>query len=472
MKIHFLGAAQTVTGSQHLLEVNGRRLLLDCGLYQGRRAESFETNRNFAFDPASLDAVIVSHAHIDHSGNLPNLVKKGYAGKIYTTDVSSHLMDIMLLDSAHIQEADAEYLNRKRKGREPAVVPLYTKADADAACQLFRGVHYNQPFEPIPGVTATLVEAGHILGSASVVLDIQEGRRKLRLWYSGDIGRLELPLVRDPVLPQEADYLIMECTYGDKQHEDPQDGYNQLRDAVRRAVERGGKVIVPAFAVGRTQELVYNLHLMYESGELPRVPVFVDSPLAVSVSDIFRGHQEYFDEETWAFIREEKKPALSFKELKYIRSVEDSKALNDRDEPMIIISASGMAETGRILHHLKNNIEDRRNLVLIVSYQAPHTLGRRLAEGEKRVRIFGEWYTRRAEVIQLDGYSAHAGQDFLTEYALASKQTLKGVFLVHGEETPARALTEKLTAQGLKKVVYPKKGRVVELGVFGHGPAG
>ncbi|RPI80396.1 MAG: MBL fold metallo-hydrolase, partial [Chloroflexi bacterium] len=229
MKIHFLGAAQTVTGSQHLLEVNGRRLLLDCGLYQGKRAESFEVNRNFAFNPADLDAVIISHAHIDHSGNLPNLVKKGYAGKIYTTDVSSHLMDIMLLDSAHIHESDAEYLNRKRKGSEPEIVPLYTIADAAAACELFQGIPYNQPFEPIPGVTATLVEAGHILGSASVVLDIQENGSTIRLWYSGDIGRMRLPLVRDPVLPREADYLIMECTYGDKSHEDPEEAYDQLR---------------------------------------------------------------------------------------------------------------------------------------------------------------------------------------------------------------------------------------------------
>lgn len=465
MKIHFLGAAQTVTGSQHLLEVDGRRLLLDCGLFQGKRAESFDINRNFAFNPSDLDAVIVSHAHIDHSGNLPNLVKKGYAGKIYTTDVSSHLMDIMLLDSAHIHESDAEYLNRKRKGREPEIVPLYTIADAAAACELFQGIPYNQPFEPIPGVTATLVEAGHILGSASVVLDVRENGRTIRLWYSGDIGRMRLPLVRDPVLPREADYLIMECTYGDKSHEDPEEAYDQLRDAVRKAVARGGKVIVPSFAVGRTQELVYNLHLMYEAGELPRIPVFVDSPLAVSVTDIFRGHQEFFDEEAWEFIREENKSPLRFQELKYIRSVEESKALNDRDEPMIIISASGMAESGRILHHLKNNIGDRRNLILIVSYQAPHTLGRRLADGEMSVRIFGEWYERRAEVIQIDGFSAHAGQDFLVDYALASRQSLKGVFLVHGEAGPAQLLIDKLGARGLKNVFYPKKMKVVELGV-------
>jgi metallo-beta-lactamase family protein len=317
-------------------------------------------------------------------------------------------------------------------------------------------------------VTARLVEAGHILGSAAVVLDIEERRsaidKKLRLWFSGDIGRLDLPLLRDPVLPHEVDYLLMECTYGDKPHRDPQMAYDELREVVGRTLGRGGKVIIPAFAVGRTQELVYDLHRMMSSGEIPRAPVFVDSPLAVNASDIFRAHPECFDQETRQFMQENQHhAALDFELLTYTRSVAESKALNDRKDPMVIISASGMAETGRILHHLKNNIEDPRNTVLIVSWQAPHTLGRRLAERQERIKIFGETYERRAEVATIGGLSAHAGQSFLLEYVQATQADLKEIFLVHGEDDAAEALIEKLAGIGIERVAYPPMHSSVEI---------
>ncbi len=465
MQINFHGAAQTVTGSQHLLKVNGHTLLLECGLFQGRRKECFERNRNFSYDPAKVDAVILSHAHIDHSGNLPHLIKKGFRGPIYAIDATAHLSNIMLMDSGHIHESDAGYVNkiRKRKG-EPPIEPLYTIQDAAQVAQYFQCVGYDQPFEPIPGVVARFVEAGHILGSAAVVLDLEEKGQKCRVWFSGDIGRRDLPLLRDPVLPENADYLIMESTYGDQTHLDPQSAYDELREVVSRTIGRGGKVIIPSFAVGRTQELVYSLHRMIEDKEIPNIPVFVDSPLAVNVTDIFRAHPECFDEETQEFIRNDRhNAALGFDHLTYTRSVEESKALNHRTDPMVIISASGMAETGRILHHLKNNIEDPRNVVLIVSWQAPHTLGRRLADQEKRVKIFGEAYLRRAEVVTIEGLSAHADQTLLIEYAKASKSRLKKVFLVHGEPRPAEVLRRELTRIGLKKVYYPKLDERVEM---------
>ena len=323
--------------------------------------------------------------------------------------------------------------------------------------QHFSTYPYQQPFEPLPGVVARFVDAGHILGSAAVILDIEERGRKFRLWFSGDIGRRDLPLLKDPVLPYDADYLLMECTYGDKPHDHPQQAFDELKQVVSETVQRGGKVIIPAFAVGRTQELVYCLHQMLDHGDIPRVPVFVDSPLAVNASDIFRAHPEVFDDETKDFILHDRhKAALGFDLLTYTRSVEESKAINFVKGPAIIISASGMAETGRILHHLKNNIEDPKNTILIVSWQAPYTLGRRLAEREVKVKIFGEVYRRRAQVATIGGLSAHAGQTFLMEYALASRDRLKKVFLVHGETRGAEPLMEKLGQKGLSDVYFPQ----------------
>lgn len=354
MKIIFHGAAQTVTGSQHLIQVNGKQVLLECGLYQGKRAEAETRNRKFGFDPTRLDAVILSHAHIDHSGNLPSLYKAGYNQRVYATKATAHLANIMLLDSAHIQEMDAQSINWKNehKGRNvPPVEPLYTIIDAGHVGQHFDPHEYHEPFEVTDGVVCTFYDAGHILGSAGMAIDIEEAlpfqRRKLRLWFSGDIGRKGLPLIRDPELPERADVLLMECTYGDKLHNDPGQAHTELREVVRRTINRGGKVIIPSFAVGRTQDLVYNLNTMMAEGELPRVPVIVDSPLAVNASDIFKKHPECFDDETNQFIHHgHGRSALAFSSLTYTRSADESKALNERKDPMVIISASGMAENG------------------------------------------------------------------------------------------------------------------------------
>jgi metallo-beta-lactamase family protein len=464
MKIYFSGANQTVTGSQHLIEVNGQRILLDCGMFQGHREEAYRRNLNFPFNPRSLDAMLLSHAHIDHSGNLPNLVKKGYTGPIYCTAATAELADLMLRDSGRIQESDAEFVNKKRARRgEPPIDPLYTQEDAEQVAPHLKRIPYGQLFQVIKGVSATFFDAGHILGSAAIALDIEENGRKLRLWFSGDIGRLKLPLLRDPVLPQAADYLIMECTYGDKTHRDPEVAYTEFRDMVVRTYRRGGKVIVPAFAVGRTQEIVYSLNRMIAEGSLPRIPVYVDSPLAVNASDIFSHYPEYFDAETQKFVRDGKHPALDFPGLTYIRSVDESKALNLRSEPMVIISASGMAETGRILHHLRHNIENPRNTICIVSWQAPNTLGRRLAEQAREVNIYGESFVRKADVVTINGFSAHAGQDFLLSYAAASRDTLKKIFLVHSEERAANPFQERLKEAGIGPVEYPTLGDIVEV---------
>ncbi len=465
MKIHLYGATRTVTGSMHLLEINGKKLLLECGLFQGHREDTYQRNRNFPFPCQDIDAVILSHAHIDHSGNLPHLIKDGFRGPIYTTPATAHLANIMLLDSGHIHEEDAKYLNKKRRRQgKPPVEPLYTQEDAGRVASFFQDVDYREPFQPVAGVNGHLVDAGHILGSAAVVLDITENQRTFRLWFSGDVGRPGAALLRDPVYPEKAHYLIMECTYGDKIKRDPKEAFQEFRKVVQRTTGRGGKVIIPAFAVGRTQELVYYLHKMMEEGDVPEIPVFVDSPLAIRASQIYRDHPECFDQETRDLIaKDEHHVALGFDKLSYTRSVEESKAINHVEGPAVIISASGMAEVGRILHHLKNNIEDPKNTVLIVSWQAPHTLGRRLAEREERVKIFGETYTRRAEVVTIGSFSAHAGRKLLTEYALNSKETIETIFLVHGEPRGAEPLRERLQEVGFASIEYPKLGDVYEI---------
>jgi metallo-beta-lactamase family protein len=464
MRINFHGAAHTVTGSQHLLEINGSKLLLDCGLYQGKRSETYERNLNFRFDPRKVDAVLLSHAHIDHAGNLPNLVKQGYEGKIFATRATAELGGLMIRDSGRIQESDAEFVNRKRAERgEDPIEPLYTEQDAKEAAGMFKGVDYAEVFEPIPGVVARFYEAGHILGSASISLEIEEKGQKIRLWFSGDIGRYRMPLLRDPVLPEAVDTLIMESTYGDKSHSDPENAFIEFRDIVKRTVERGGKVIVPAFAVGRTQELVYNLNEMMQNGDVPHVPVFVDSPLAVNATQVFRNHLECFDEETRQFVMEARHPALDFKMLTYVKSVEESKSLNERKDPMIIISASGMAETGRIVHHIRNNIGNPKNTICIVSWQAPNTMGRRLADRAPEVNIFGEVHKRKCDVATIGGLSGHAGQDLLVKYAMGVKDSARQIFLVHGEERQAMTLKGILNDQKLDNVHYPHLHESVEL---------
>lgn len=465
MYIRFLGAAQTVTGSQHLLEINGKKLMLDCGLYQGRRQQARERNQSFQFPIETLDAVILSHAHIDHSGNLPNLVKQGYAGPIHAQKASAHLSAIMLEDSGHIHEENVRHINRRRKRRgQELLEPLYTVEDAKQVADQFVHQDYDAPFGVLPGVQATFVEAGHILGSTAIVLDIDDGGDQKRFWFSGDIGRPDLPLIRDPVFPQETDYLLMECTYGDRPHPHPSVAYENLRNEVNETLQRGGKVIIPSFAVGRTQELVYDIHQMMDKGEVPKAPVFVDSPLAVNVTDIFRAHPECFDAKAVHMIESgEHRAALGFDMLTYVRSVEESKALNEREDPMIIISASGMVEVGRVLHHLEHNVHDPNSVVLIVSWMAPHTLGRRLAEKQKQIKIFGEVYERRIRVANVEGFSAHAGANLLAEYALGVKDSVKDVFLVHGEQRGADGLRERLAEGGMTDVHFPAWGTSAEL---------
>ncbi len=438
--------------------------MLECGLFQGRRSEAYEQNRNFKFDPQKIQAVILSHAHFDHSGNLPSLVLSGYDGPIYTTTATTRLGEVMLADSGHIQEEDARYVNKKRAKRgEIPVEPLYTQQDAERAVQQFYPMRYEDPFEPVPGVTARLIDAGHILGSAAICLDVKENGKAFRFWFSGDIGRPNLPIIPDPILPEAVEYLMMECTYGDKPHRDPGEAYVEFRDVIQRTIKRHGKVIVPAFAVGRTQELVYDINKMIMEREIPHIPVFVDSPLAVKATNVFKASPEYFDKETQRFIRDNMHPALNFNGLEYISDVADSKKLNNREEPMIIISASGMAEAGRILHHLKNNIEDERNTICIVGWQAPYTLGRRLAERQPSVNIFGERYARRAEVATIGGLSAHAGQDFLLKYVQATRSSLKDVVLVHGEQDAADAFKQKLLDNGVTNIHYPQQYDVMEI---------
>jgi metallo-beta-lactamase family protein len=465
MKLSFHGAAQTVTGSRHLLSINGQRLLLDCGLFQGRRSETYDRNLQFDFDPSGVDAVVLSHAHLDHCGNLPNLVRQRFAGPIHTTPATVHIAELLLQDAAEIQQSDAAYLNKKRARRgEPPIAPLYGVPEAVETSRRFSRQDYGASFEPVPGAQVRLIDAGHILGSAAIVLDLEEKGRRLRLLFSGDIGQPGMPLLRDPVLPEEVDVLLMECTYGDRNHEPLEKAYGACLDLLRRVAGRGGKVIIPAFAVGRTQAIVYFLHQMIDRGELPRLPVFVDSPLATDVTDVFRAHPDHFDQETRDFLHHDPHgTAFGFDLLRYTRDVEESKAINGMSGPLIVIAGSGMAESGRVLHHLKHNIGDPRNAVMLTSWMAPHTLGRRLLDGEPQVRIYGETYQVRAEVVAVPGLSAHAGQDFLLEYAGAVRQRARRVILVHGEAGPAAALEQRLRQAGFDDVRYPAMGDEMDL---------
>jgi metallo-beta-lactamase family protein len=467
MEVQFWGAAREVPGSMHLLRVGGRRILLDCGLYQGRRKHSFERNRNFPFEPSGLDAVVLSHAHIDHCGNLPTLVRAGFRGKIYATPATRDLCKHMLVDSAHIQKSDVRYVNRRRRrqGKRP-FEPLYLIGDARKALARFRPVHYGRTFEPAPGIRATFIDAGHILGSASVVLDLSEGSRTRRLVFSGDIGRRGLPILRDPEIARDADYVIMESTYGDREHAPPSRAREYLRDCAEFTYESGGKLLVPAFALGRTQEIVYRMNDLWEDGELPPMDVFVDSPLAINVTQVYSDHPECYDREMLdTMATDPDGDPLGFGRLRYVRSAEESKGLNTRKGPAIIVAASGMCEGGRILHHLRNHVGKRTTTVLFVGYQAQHTLGRRLLDGDREVRVLGELMPVRARVERADAYSAHADRTGLLEWAdgVRDRGRVTRYFLVHGEEDSATALAGDLRAGGTAAVEVPERGQAFEL---------
>lgn len=438
MHLTFHGAAGGVTGSMHMLESQGKRILLDCGMFQGRRRDAEKLNREFPLNAASVDAVILSHAHIDHSGRLPLLVKDGFRGPICTTPATLDLCSAMLRDTGHIAESDAVFVNRKHP-HEPPVEPLYTVEDAAAAMQYFRSVPLHTP-TPLPGgITFETFDAGHILGSSSVVLT----NGATRVAFSGDVGRPGLPIIRDPEALPPVDYLIMESTYGGRKHPPPANSYSELADVVKRTIGRGGRLIVPAFAVGRTQQLVLLLHRLMNENAIPSVPIFVDSPLAVDVTKVFRDHPECYDETVNQFL-EAKEDPFGFKRLTYVRDVNESKKLNDRQGSFVVISASGMCEAGRILHHLRNNIGERRNTVLLTGYQAENTLGRKLQDGWKTVKIFGIPEKVEAEVVMLDALSGHADSGELLDWMKPMTTTLKKVFLVHGEPEQSAAMAEAI----------------------------
>jgi len=460
MDIRFLGAAKTVTGSQHLISVNGSRILLECGLFQGKRQEAFERNRHLPFDAASVDTMILSHAHIDHSGNIPSLVRNGFRGTIYCTFATRDLCSAMLRDSAYIQENDIAYANKKRARQGlPAMEPTYTHADAIASLEHFISVGYDRAVPVAPGVKCTFLDAGHILGSALVLLEIEEGRQRTRILFSGDLGRHDMPILRDPTPAPEADVLIIESTYGDRLHQPHEMAEKKLQRLIGETCTRGGKVVIPAFAVGRTQEIVYSLHRLATASKLPDVPIFVDSPLAVNVTEVFRLHPECYDKELRDFVGQDRHPdPFGFGRLRYIRNTEDSKELNRLEGPAVIVSASGMCEAGRVQHHLKHTLEDPLNAVLIVSWQAPYTLGRRLLEKAKKVKIFGEEFRRRARIETINGYSAHADRNGLLGWAKPIAKTLRHAFVVHGEPEPAAALAEGLRELGAPLVAVPERG--------------
>jgi metallo-beta-lactamase family protein len=471
MKLTFWGAARTVTGSMHELGVNGNRYLLDCGTYQGRRKDARERNANFPFPASSVDAVLLSHAHIDHSGNLPTLKKNGFSGPIYTSPATVDLCASMLLDSAHLQEKDAEFI-AKRSSRRHAigqsnglevVRPVYTVQDAEQTLPLFRPALTGEALPVGPGLTYRSFDAGHMLGSTAMVLDVQESGKTVRLAFSGDVGRPGLPIIRDPEPLPPVDYLILESTYGNRLHQPVGLVETKLEDVINRTAARGGRIVAPAFAVGRTQQVVLMLHRLIEQHRIPDIPIFVDSPLAVDVTKAFRKHTELFDEETNEFVNKGQDP-FGFSRLRYIRDVAESKALNDLRGPFMVISASGMCEAGRVLHHLRNSIEDPRNTVLITGFQAEFTLGRKIVDRLPEVPIFGEPVRLRAEVHKLNELSGHADQHELLAWMKPIVPGLKKVFLVHGEPLAQQALAEAIRLAYSLDVTIPDRGESVSLG--------
>jgi metallo-beta-lactamase family protein len=461
MTIQFLGAARTTTGSMYLLTVNNKKILLECGLYQGKRSESIERNLHFPFDPATIDVAILSHAHIDHCGNFPNLYKQGFRGNIFCTHATGDLASILLQDSAHIQESDAEYVSRIRaRNNEPGVDPLYTKEDAEKVVRQFVSLGYDRPILVSEGVTLRFVDAGHILGSAQVVLDIKESDKSFRYLFTGDVGRSGDPILRDPMGVEDVDYLHIESTYGNRLHDAKGgDADEQVADVVRDVFKHEGKVIIPAFAVGRTQQIVWAINKLLRAKEMEPVPVFVDSPLAVNATEVYRLHPECFNATIYEYLMEEGNP-FEAPNVTYVRDIRQSKKLNSIKGPLMIVSASGMAEAGRILHHLKNNIGNAKNLVLFMGYCAEHTLGAKIKNGQSPVNIFGEPYEVRAHVASMDSLSGHADKNELVQHVGRIKGSIKKIFVTHGEEEQALPFAETLKKiKPAADVVVPMKGQ-------------
>lgn len=456
MEITFAGAAREVTGSCHLVHVGGRTIALDFGLFQGRRSESNQKNRELPMDVEGIDAVVLSHAHIDHAGRLPLLVKEGYRKKIWCTPATRDLSSYMLADAAHIQEKDAEFL--ARRGKE-YVEPLYAIKDAAATMERMIGVPLHTPMEILPGVQLTFYEAGHILGSAAVALECEEGGKTTRLIFSGDIGREGLPIIRDPEPPTGgSDVVIVESTYGNRDHPTVEDAKSALATIVSDTAARGGKVLIPAFAVGRTQEILYELHELARAGRIPQVPIFIDSPLAINATSVFEAHPDLFDKGE-ALVRHTDE-LFRFDLVRYTREASESKALNGMRGPMVVIAASGMAESGRILHHLAHGASDPRNTILIVGFQAEHTLGRRLVERQPVIKVYGDEIPLRANVAVVNGYSAHADRTGLRRWMHVVRdggRPPRSVFLVHGEPAAQDAFASTLAGDGFA-VQVPSRG--------------
>lgn len=462
MNIKFCGADREVTGSAHLITLDdGYKILLDCGLYQGRAKEWKRFNESWLFDPAEIDCLVLSHAHIDHSGRIPKLVKDGFKGTIYSTHATRSLCSIMLLDSASIQEKDAAYFNRKilpRKKKASPRKPLYTMEDASEAMNYFDSYSYNKWITLSKGVELLFKDAGHILGSANVTLRIQENGKTRLIGFSGDVGRPNRPILRDPQPMPIVDYLLCESTYGNKDHIGAPDEADKLLEVIRNTcVEKKGKLIIPAFSVGRTQEIVYMLDRMETAGLLPRIPVYVDSPLAVNATTIFGIHPECYDNELNEYMLIDDNP-FGFNKLNYVKSVDVSKSLNDRKEPCIIISASGMMNAGRVKHHLYNNIEDPRNTILIVGYCTPQTPGGKLRNGVDEIRLFGDMKKVKADIIVMDSFSAHADRGELLDFVKNQKGRVKKIFLVHGSLDRQEAFKELLHDNGFPNVEIPAIG--------------
>ncbi|MBC8044719.1 MAG: MBL fold metallo-hydrolase [Rhizobacter sp.] len=465
MNLTFIGAAEGVTGSSHLLEVNGKKILLDCGLYQGKRAESEERNRNFLFKATDIDVVVLSHAHTDHSGNLPQLVKNGFTGNIFCTQATRDLAAIMLQDSAFIQEKDAEFISKRNKKKNlPAVEPLYTIEDAQLALESFISLPYHKPLTISEGVELTFFDSGHILGSSTPTFTLKENGKTIRFAFTGDLGRPDTPIIRDPEPPpMPIHYLITESTYGNRLHKPKDEVEKVLSDILQRTVKRGGKILIPAFSVGRTQEMIYFFHKLKEKNLLLDLPIYIDSPLAIDATNIYRLHPECFDTEMRRQIAENDNP-LKLENVIYVRTVAESKKLNELKSPCIILAGSGMAEGGRIRHHLANNISNPANTVLIVGYMAENTLGRRILEKEKTVNIFGEAHELNAEVVVMNNFSAHADRnELLSHIGKFDKKEMRKIFIVHGEDAATHGLQQGLTDLGFSGVEIPKRGQTFEL---------